>query len=165
MWRWVLDRAVEQWLCKLNVCVWSFCLFECFCLLVEYIVLIFSCVANISACVKVFVSLNETMATCKHWFVLVLMWSSTCVELLRLDKLTFLLSEDGGWRCLSSSTMIILLSSLFFQIPFFPLRLYLSFSLLKASVWFSSIARLLSLPLPCTFLLPCCCAVLPHASF
>lgn len=45
----------------------------------------------------------------------------------------------------SSSRMIILLSFLFFQIPFFPLRLYLSFSLLKASVWFSYAARLLSL--------------------
>lgn len=32
---------------------------------------------------------------------------------------------------------------LIFQIPFFPLRLYLSFSLLKASVWFSYAARLL----------------------
>lgn len=99
MWRWVLDRAVEQWLCKLNVCVWSFCLFKCFCLLVKYIVLIFACVANVSACVKVFVSLNETMGTCKHWFVLVLMWSSTCVELLRLDKLTlvFFSFEWGQW--------------------------------------------------------------------
>lgn len=34
---------------------------------------------------------------------------------------------------------------LFFQIPFFPLRLYLSFSLLKASVWFLRCSPALSL--------------------
>lgn len=76
--------------------------------------------------------------------------------MLRLDKLTLLLismpfylngcSGLGVFFLLFSSRVIILLSFFsFFQIPFLSLRLYLSFSLLKASVWFSYAARLLSL--------------------
>jgi hypothetical protein len=65
--------------------------------------------------------------------------------------------------------MFILLSLYFFQIPFFPLRLYLSFSLLKASVWFCYTARLLSSlsrpsHSPCHSLLLGCCWNAFHSS-